>query len=240
MKRDMLLLFLCLCVLGGIGSQKTGRPPQFLPAVSAAEGKHTLILDAGHGGEDGGASTAAGVKESGINLAIVRKTQLLMVFLGTEPRLTREADVSLHSSGAETLRQKKVSDLKNRVALVESVPGAFLISVHQNHFTDPRYSGSQVFYHGGDKNRQWGENAQEIFRQVLNPANERKAKPIPAGIYLFDHVTCPALLVECGFLSNGEEAALLCTDAYQRKVALALAGAGLNEIQMTPTSLGGE
>lgn len=70
-----------------------------------------------------------------------------------------------------------------------------------------------------------GENAQEIFRQVLDPGNDRKAKPMPDSIYLFDHISCPAILVECGFLSNGEEAALLATEAYQRKVAVALAGA---------------
>ncbi len=239
MKRDMLLLFLCLCVLGGVGWLGT-QPPQFLAAVSAAGGEYTLILDAGHGGEDGGASTSAGAKESDINLSIVRKTQALMVFLGIEPHLTREADVSLHSSGAETIRQKKVSDLKNRVALISNTPNAVLISVHQNHFTDSRYGGAQVFFSGGDLDRQWGEHTQDVLRQVLNPGNERKAKPIPDGIYLFDHTTCPAVLVECGFLSNGEEAALLCTDAYQRRVALALAEAYLNRIHMISTGLGGE
>lgn len=224
MKRDILLLSLCLCILAGV-NWLGGRQAEPAFAGAALAGNQTLILDAGHGGEDGGASTAAGETESGINLAIVRKTQILMVFLGVEPQLTRQEDVSLHSGGAETIRQKKVSDLKNRVAMVEGVPNAVLISVHQNYFTDPRYSGSQVFFSGGDSGRQWGERTQEIFRRMLAPDNDRKAKPIPSGIYLFDHVTCPALLVECGFLSNGEEAALLCTDTYQRKVALALAGA---------------
>lgn len=224
MKRDIILLAVCLCVLVGVNWLGG---PQAEPASAVVElnEKPTLILDAGHGGEDGGASTASGVKESDINLAIVLKTRALMAFLGEEPRLTRDRDLSLHSDGAETIRQKKVSDLKNRVAMVESTPNALLLSVHQNHFTDPRYSGTQVFFNRGDDNRQWGESAQEIFRQVLAPDNDRKAKPMPDGIYLFDHVNCPAILVECGFLSNGEEAALLCTDVYQRKVALALAGA---------------
>ncbi len=239
MKRDMLLLLLCLCVLGWANWLNRGRPAS-VAASSAAGEEWTLILDAGHGGEDGGASTAAGDKESDINLAIVRRTQALMTFLGAEPLLSRDADISLHSSGAETIRQKKVSDLKNRVALVESTPNAMLISVHQNHFTDSRYSGSQVFFCGGDVGRQWGEHMQETLRQVLNPGNGRKAKPVPDGIYLFDHINCPAILVECGFLSNGEEAALLLTGASQRKVAMALAGAYFNEIQMIPTALGGE
>lgn len=239
MKRDVLLLLACFCVLCGANWVRADRAEPALKS-SDADAAWTLILDAGHGGEDGGASTAAGEKESDINLAIVLKTRALMVFLGVEPRLTREADVSLHSGGAETIRQKKVSDLKNRVAMVESTPNALLISVHQNHFTDPRYDGAQVFFNSGDMNRQWGEDVQELLRQVLDPGNDRKAKPMPGGIYLFDHVSCPAILVECGFLSNGEEAALLRTDTYQRKLAMALAGAYFNELQKIPTTLGGE
>lgn len=237
MKRDILLLTLCLCVLAGVNWLGGGRA-QPVSAAGIGEGR-TLILDAGHGGEDGGASAASGEKESGINLAIVLKTRTLMAFLGREPVLTRDTDRSLHSSGAETIRQKKVSDLKNRVALVKNTPGSVLISVHQNHFTDSRYSGAQVFFCGGDANRQWGEQTQEILRQVLDPGNDRKAKPMPKGIYLFDHIDCPAILVECGFLSNGEEASLLGTDAYQRKVALALAGAYFTSMNLSPTAGGG-
>lgn len=238
MKRDILLLLVCLCVLAGanfLGSD------QAVPATAdpgAGDG-WTLILDAGHGGEDGGASTAAGEKESDINLAIVLKTRALMAFLGVEPRLTRDTDISIHSDGAQTIRQKKVSDLKNRVALVESTPNALLISVHQNHFTDPRYSGAQVFFNDGDVSQRWGEDTQEVLRQVLGPGNDREAKPMPDGIYLFDHISRPAILVECGFLSNGEEAALLCTDTYQRKIAMALAGAYFDELRMMTSTLGG-
>ena len=144
MKRDIILLTLCLCVLLVVNWLSDERAEPVSAAIGT--GRHwTLILDAGHGGEDGGASTAAGEKESDINLAIVRKTRALMVFLGVEPRLTREEDISLHSGGAETIRQKKVSDLKYRVALVEEIPNAMLISIHQNHFTDSRYDGAQVF-----------------------------------------------------------------------------------------------
>ncbi|MBD5119366.1 MAG: N-acetylmuramoyl-L-alanine amidase [Clostridiales bacterium] len=239
MKRDMLLLVLCLCVLGGVSWLGSNRPAS-VAATASVGGQWTLILDAGHGGEDGGASTAAGDKESDINLAIVQKTQALMIFLGVEPRLSRETDISLHSGGAETLRQKKVSDLKNRVALVKSTEDAILLSVHQNHFTDPRYSGSQVFFNSDDISRQWGESTQEVLRQVLSPGNDRKAKPMPDGIYLFDHINCPAILVECGFLSNGEEAALLLTGTYQKKIAMALAGAYFHELQMMTATLGGE
>lgn len=238
MKRDILLLTLCVCVLAGVGWLNAGQE-QAVFAPESGDGEWTLILDAGHGGEDGGASAASGQKESDINLAIVLKTQALMTFLGEEPRLTRDVDRSLHSAGAETIRQKKVSDLKNRVNFVESTPNAVLISVHQNYFTDSRYSGAQVFFNRGDENQQWGEQAQEIIRQVLDSGNDRRAKPMPDGIYLFDHVDCPAILVECGFLSNGEEASLLSTDAYQRKVALALAGTYYAGVHLPPAIGGG-
>lgn len=238
MKRDLLLLSLCLCVLSAVVWLEAER---IAPVTSTLGGSRwTLILDAGHGGEDGGASAASGDKESDINLAIVKKSEALLAFLGVETKLTRDGDVSIHDSSAQSIREKKVSDLKNRVAFINSVDDALLISVHQNHFTDSRYSGAQVFYTAGDIGRQWGEYAQELLRQTLEPGNDRSAKLMPDNIYLFSHINCPALLVECGFLSNGAEASLLMTDGYQRKIAMVLAGAYFYEVQMIPTVWGGE
>ena len=234
MKRDLLLLTLCLC-LAGAGAWMWGLSGSIPAAAPVRASRWTLILDAGHGGEDGGASSASGQLESQINLAIVRKTEALMVFLGIRPLLTREEDVSIHDSAARTLHEKKVSDLKNRVAMINGTDNALLISVHQNHFTDPRYSGAQTFYTPGDISRQWGEETQKLLRAILDPANDRKARPVPDSAYLFSHIDCPAILVECGFLSNGREASLLATDAYQRKIAVALAGAYFGEFQRIPT-----
>lgn len=222
-KRDLLLLFLCLCILGGAAWM--GRDRVVSAVTAPVDVDRVLILDAGHGGEDGGASSASGKMESDINLDIVLKTEALMAFLGVRTELTRSEDRSMHSEGARTIREKKVSDLKNRAAFISGFPNAMLISVHQNHFTDTRYSGAQTFYSTGDMSRQWGEGTQEILRQTLDRQNDRRAKPMPDGIYLFEHISCPAILVECGFLSNGEEASLLLTDTYQRKIAVALAGA---------------
>lgn len=237
MKRDLLLLVLCVCLVVGGACLGAG---QVMPAsAGAGDQRPTLILDAGHGGEDGGAVSAAGDRESDINLSIVLKLDALMAFFGVDARTTRDADISLHAGDCDTLREKKVSDLKNRVAMVNETENAMLISVHQNHFTDPRYDGAQVFYNEGDISRQWGELTQEAMRQVLDPDNGRKAKGITGGIYLFEHISCPSILVECGFLSNGEEASLLLTDAYQRKIAIALAGAYFYQLQSIPEPLGG-
>ena len=224
---------LCICLVVGIALLEARR---ILPAASLdsrmGEGGPALILDAGHGGEDGGAVSAAGNEESEINLAIVLKLEQLMAFLGVPTVLTRREDVSLHEEGCQTLREKKVSDLKRRVSIVNNTENAMLISVHQNYFTDSRYSGAQVFFHLGDVSRQWGDATQKALRQVLDENNEREAALLTNSVYLFDHITCPAILVECGFLSNGEEASLLVTDAYQRKVAVALAGAYCQELRL--------
>lgn len=216
--------------------------PRIVPAFSSGYPVQppTLILDAGHGGEDGGASSASGHKESEINLSIVLKLESLLAFLGTDTILTRSEDISIHDDGCITLREKKVSDLKNRVSLIQNTPNAMVISVHQNTFTDPRYQGAQVFYDVGDLSSQWGTYTQELIRTVLDSNNKRKAALIPDHVYLFSHIDCPAILIECGFLSNGEEASLLLTDTYQRKIAITLAGAYLHELQMIPNPLGGE
>jgi len=216
---------------------------KIVPTSMIIATKHTaptLILDAGHGGEDGGTSSAGGIKESDLNLAIVMKLDALLAFCGVNSVLTRSEDISLHSDGCQTIREKKVSDLKNRVVLVNSIENALLISVHQNHFTDPIYKGSQVFYNTGDISRQWGEHTQEILRQTLNNANKRKAKLLTDSVYLFKHISCPAILVECGFLSNGEEASLLMADSYQRKIAVALTGASLHQLQTLQGFSGGD
>ena len=203
-------------------------PPAAWPALAPVEGEGpVLVLDAGHGGEDGGAVSLTGVPESGINLAITERMDLLLSFCGAPPVLLRTEDVSLHDGDADTLREKKASDLRNRAQAVEQVENAVLLSVHQNTFTDKKYHGAQVFYAPTEGSRELAEAVQEALRTGLDPDNRRQAKPIPDSVYLLNHVTCPAVLVECGFLSNPEEEVLLRSDSYQTKVAAVLAGAWL-------------
>lgn len=187
----------------------------------------TLILDAGHGGEDGGAVSYSGVAESGINLDIVLKMDQLLGLYGVVPVLLRREDVSLHDSAAHTLREKKVSDLHNRVSAIESYENATLISIHQNTFPQARYHGAQVFYANEALSLPLAQLTQDILRASLDPENTRQPKPIPDTVYLMNHITCPAILVECGFLSNPEEDLLLQSQAYQIKLASALTAAWL-------------
>ncbi|MBM6665210.1 N-acetylmuramoyl-L-alanine amidase [Flavonifractor plautii] len=190
-------------------------------------GRPVLVLDAGHGGEDGGAVSLTGVPESQINLAIVQKLDLLLGLCGQSPVVLRQEDVSLHDPSADTLREKKASDLKNRVAMVEGTEKGVLLSIHQNMFTDAKYHGAQVFYAPTQGSQEFAVFTQEVLRQAVDQANERQAKPIPDTVYLMNHITRPAILVECGFLSNPEEEGKLRSEGYQLQLAAALAGAWL-------------
>ena len=190
-------------------------------------GRPVLVLDAGHGGEDGGAVSLTGVPESQINLAIVQKLDLLLGLCGQSPVVLRQEDISLHDSEADTLREKKVSDLKNRVAMVEGTENGVLLSIHQNMFTNAKYHGAQVFYAPTQGSQEFAVHTQEVLRQTVDQTNERQAKPIPDTVYLMNHITRPAILVECGFLSNPEEEGKLRSEGYQLQLAAALTGAWL-------------
>lgn len=182
----------------------------------------SYILDAGHGGEDGGALTAEGIPESGLNLAIVLKMDQLFGFLGEAPLLLRREDISLHNPDAVTLREKKNSDLKNRAEAVRACPEATLISIHQNSYEQEQYRGAQVFYPPTKGSAQLAQLVQRGIAQYLQQDNTRVEKPISPDIYLLNHIENRALLIECGFLSNREEALLLMGEDYQRRLAAVL------------------
>lgn len=205
------------------------------PVMGRVERERVVyVLDAGHGGEDGGAVSADGVKESDVNLAITRRLDALLRFLGQDTVLTRGEDVSIYSDGAETLRQKKVSDLKNRVALVNGTPNAVLVSIHQNSMpAAPYVHGAQVFYGGAEAGAALARSVQGSLNRCVNPGNEKTEKQIASTIYLMKHVTCPAILVECGFLSNAEESARLLLPPHQKAIAVSIAGGLLNTEELT-------
>lgn len=220
MKRGIFLVgaivgtvFLLALVMGQLNNWMK---PTMEPAVIQRTGP--LVLDAGHGGEDGGAVSLTGVPESQINLAIVLKLRDLLGLYGIDPILLREEDISLHDSDANTLREKKRSDLKNRVAATEEVEGGTLLSIHQNTYPSSRYHGAHVFYAPTEGSRELAEHFQNNIKATLQPDNERAVKQIPDTVYIMNHVTCPAILIECGFLTNPEEEALLRDEDYQRKL----------------------
>lgn len=174
-----------------------------------------IVIDAGHGGLDGGTTGAAGTAEDRVNLQIAGRLEAMLALLGCETVMTRTTEDSLASEG-KTIRAQKQSDLRNRVNMVSGFPSALLVSIHQNHFPDPKYSGPQVFH---TKNAaELAGTMQSALTAALAPGSRRSAKTA-SGIYLMEHIPHPGLLVECGFLSNPEEERKLASAEHQKKLA---------------------
>lgn len=185
------------------------------------ERKVTVIIDAGHGGIDGGATSCTGKPESAFNLEIAHRLNDLMHLLGIHTKMVRTSDTSVYTQG-ETIVAKKVSDLKNRVQLVNETENAVLISIHQNTFSDSKYSGAQVFYGKKGEGQVLAELLQTAFVETINPLSNRKCKRAD-GIYLMEHIENTGVLVECGFLSNPTEEAKLRSDGYQKQLCSVIA-----------------
>lgn len=181
----------------------------------------TIVIDAGHGGEDGGAVGISGVTESRLNLSVALRLEQLLTLCGFETAMIRRSDCAVYTEG-ETIAEKKVSDLKNRVKLVAQSDPAVLVSIHQNHFSQEQYYGAQVFYAPVSGSRELAEQMQSCLRQALDPENHRMAKQAQS-VYLLEQISCPGVLVECGFLSNSQEEALLQQPEYQKKLVCAIA-----------------
>ncbi len=183
--------------------------------------RKTVVIDAGHGGPDGGATSCTGILESQFNLEIALRLRDLMEILGIQTVMIRETDCSVYTQG-NTIAQKKVSDLKERVRIVNSTENATLVSIHQNLFSDAKYSGAQVFYAKTEGSQELAKDLQNAFIRSINPDSHRQAKKAD-GIYLMQNINCTGILIECGFLSNPKEEYLLRSDSYQKKLCSVIA-----------------
>ena len=220
MKRDNWIGFLpfyllvVIITLGiGLGG---GKAVTVLKENTSVIREHTLIIDAGHGGIDGGATSCTGILESAVNLEIALRLNDLMHFMGYKTVMIRTTDRSIYTSGT-TIAAQKVSDLKERVRIVNETDGGILISIHQNTFSDSRYGGAQVFYANNEDSENLASSLQKNWITTLNPDSHRSAKK-GEGIYLLHNICRPGVLVECGFLSNPKEEALLRNADYQKKM----------------------
>ena len=184
---------------------------------------HTIVIDAGHGGEDGGATSSSGRLESQYNLEIALRLDDLMQLLGYRTRMTRRTDTAIYQKG-ETIAQKKVDDLKQRVRISNSNDGNVLLSIHQNFFPEAKYHGAQVFYAKTPGSEALAEDMQAVLRACVDSSNHRRAKP-SQSVYLMDKISCTGVLVECGFLSNELEAERLTQKDYQQRLSGAICGA---------------
>lgn len=183
----------------------------------------TVIIDAGHGGEDGGATSAAGLVEKDVNLEIATVLRDLLQANGINVIMTREDDRLLYDRNVDYKGRKKKLDLAARLAVANSTPDAVFVSIHMNSFTDPRYSGLQVWYSPNDPvSLSLADMIQQENKEQLQNENTRKTKAATSAIHLLHNAQCPAVLVECGFLSNPEEAARFEGSEYRQKVAFVL------------------
>ena len=184
----------------------------------------TVVIDPGHGGEDGGAVSPTGVQESHINLAVSLRLDELLRFAGQRTVLTRREDVSTNDEGLSTVKARKASDLRNRVKLVNDTENAVLWSIHQNSLPSSTVThGAQVFWNTQQGAEELAGAIQDTLNLWINAGNEKHTKPIPQTIYLMKNAEAPAVLVECGFLSNSAETAQLQEPSYQMKIAAAVA-----------------
>ena len=198
-------------------------------ASTVIDTSKTIIVDAGHGGEDGGTQSSAGVLEKDINLAISFKVGTILRLMGYTVVYTRSEDKLQYGADAIKQRQKKVSDIHYRMSIMDTYPDAVFLSIHQNYYTESKYYGAQVFYSkNNDASKAIAESIQTTIRELLQNDNARQIKPCGTDVYLLYNTKSPAVMVECGFMSNSGEALLLSDSEYQKKLSLAIV-AGLEK-----------
>jgi len=184
----------------------------------------TIIIDAGHGAPDGGTSADDGTLEKDLNLQIAHKLNDILQSMGYDTVMTRTDNNAIYDDSANTIRQKKISDTRNRLEIMNNTDNAIFVSIHQNHYSDPKYSGTQIFY---SKNNQHSKELAESIRfpiiSHLQTNNTREIKKSGSEIYLLYNAQIPAVMVECGFLSNSAETQKLKDNNYQQNMAFFIA-----------------
>lgn len=217
LKKRLILLLSLFIICASIYIADVGVSPA-LEVVSQIYPRQIVIIDAGHGGEDGGAVASDGTVEKDINLKIALQTAKLLQLYGFEVIMTRESDVST-STGDSFIKRE---DLENRLNLMKQNPESIFVSIHLNKFTTSAAKGSQVFYSKGDASKLLGDLIQKSIIKNLQKENKRVNKQANSSTYLLYNATVPAVLVECGFLSNAAELSRLKDNNYQRQLAFCI------------------
>ena len=199
------------------------RGGSMVQAIAQNRAARTLVIDAGHGGFDGGAVGSSGTSEQDINLSIAQRVQALAEFFGVHTAMTRTDENALGYDPSRSVRENKIADIKAREQFVQETSNPVFLSIHLNKFSDARYHGAQVFYSPSHPDsRTLAERMQETLAEGCDPANTRQAKQAESTIYLMKKLECPAVIVECGFLSNPEEEQRLSDTEYHKKLAASI------------------
>ncbi|MCI1964715.1 MAG: N-acetylmuramoyl-L-alanine amidase [Oscillospiraceae bacterium] len=196
---------------------------QIASTLAGNQPPRTVVIDAGHGGEDGGASGASGVLEKDINLAIAKNLEQLLSVSGYQVVMTRTEDAAIGDNTLGTIHSRKVSDMHQRLKILKNQEDCIFISIHQNFFTQSQYSGTQIFYSKNNaESKPLSEDIRAEVVELLQKDNKRETKPATKSIYLLWEAKVPAVLVECGFLSNPQEETKLNDPVYQKKIAFSI------------------
>jgi len=191
--------------------------------------KKVIVIDAGHGGIDPGKIGIHGEQEKEINLKIAEFLKTFLELDGYEVVMTRTEDGGLYD---ENTSNKKVQDMKRRIEVIEEADPILVVSIHQNSYPDPAIKGAQVFYYTSSvEGKQLAKRLQERLVKGLDPQNHRQAKANDS-YYLLKKTACPIVIVECGFLSNPQEEALLTDSVYQERVAWNIFMGIMQELKM--------
>ena len=217
---SQIILLIIICVLAIFGCIKDN----VINANTSAFRTRKIIIDAGHGGFDGGASAVDGTVEKDINLQISKKVCALLKFNGCEVIMSRDEDTGTEDDEQETIAKRKKSDLSNRLKLMKENPDAIFVSIHLNKFTTAAANGAQVFYTKNYTQAQELANCvQSSIKELIQPENTRVVKQGTDSTYLLKNAVVPTVIVECGFLSNKDELEKLKQDDYQSQMAFAIA-----------------
>lgn len=226
------LFFLLILLLGMTALLYINYNPS-VPSFNPSD-RYTVVLDAGHGSPDGGAVGPSGTLEKDINLAVVLKLQEVLESRGASVVLTRGSDSGIYDSESTTIHEKKVSDMNNRLKIVNNSDADLFISIHMNAFSDSNSKGLHVFF---SRNHPEAEQMAELVQErisELTGATTHAVKAASSSLFLMKNPIPPAILIECGFITNEQEEKLLSTEEYQAKIAYAVADA-LDEYRMGNT-----
>ena len=221
-----LLIFTLLCTPFVYLSGKIKSPSNYRATAITKDHIPTIIIDAGHGGEDGGTVGVTGVLEKDINLKISFIIRDMLLASGYDVVMTRSEDVLLYDRNTDYKGRKKALDLAARVKIASAYENSIFVSIHMNSFPEKKYSGLQVYYSRNDpSSKEIADEIQSLVSRTLQVSNSRIPKLASSNIFVLDRITTPAVLVECGFLSNYEECLMLESDEYLKKLAFVISQA---------------
>lgn len=213
-KYYMFIISVILCIIASVSFfEHYG-----FPVFSTNKEKQVIVIDVGHGGTDPGKVSASGIEEKDVNLQIALFLKDYLIAQDYIVYLTRETDCGLYD---DNVSNKKTSDLNNRIRFFNDKNAAYMVSIHQNSYPDTIQHGAQTFYFtNSEVSKAFAESIQTSLLKIDN-TNTRSAKSSDS-YFLLKHSSMPAVIVECGFLSNPEEAARLTDPNYQKQLAYAI------------------